>query len=248
MPDSRLRDVIAPPGLLAARPAAGIPGRLYYATDGVLYRDTGTAWEVYSPSGGTITVREQDGSPSVSGVTTIEFATGTVVADQTGGVVRVTPPSGGGGSGLGSGYIVIRDEKAQGTNGGTFTAGAWRTRDLTTEVVDTGAHASVASNQITLAAGDYRCFIICPAHAINSHQARLQNITAGTTLVLGMTMMALAANNVSNTAVIIGRFSLAASSVLEVQHYASGTKSTDGFGPALNVTTEVYTIAEFWRE
>jgi hypothetical protein len=44
--------------------------------------------------GGSVTVREQDGSPSVSGVSVIEFATGTVVADQTGGVVRVTPAGG----------------------------------------------------------------------------------------------------------------------------------------------------------
>ncbi|MBW2648962.1 MAG: hypothetical protein JRC53_03960 [Deltaproteobacteria bacterium] len=33
-------------GLVSARPAAGIDGRLYYATDeGILYRDTGAAWE-----------------------------------------------------------------------------------------------------------------------------------------------------------------------------------------------------------
>ncbi len=36
-------------GTASARPAAGLAGRLYFATDeGVLYRDNGTAWEVYS--------------------------------------------------------------------------------------------------------------------------------------------------------------------------------------------------------
>ncbi|HKE77415.1 MAG TPA: hypothetical protein VKB57_27595 [Acidimicrobiales bacterium] len=36
-------------GTLAARPAPGTPGRYYFATDnGVLYRDTGTAWTTVS--------------------------------------------------------------------------------------------------------------------------------------------------------------------------------------------------------
>lgn len=36
-------------GVASSRPAAGLAGRLYYATDeGVLYRDNGTSWEVYS--------------------------------------------------------------------------------------------------------------------------------------------------------------------------------------------------------
>ena len=64
------------------------------------------------------------------------------------------------------GYILIRDEKASGTTGGTFTSGAWQTRDLNTEVVDTGNHASVATNQITLAAGTYRFRIVAPAHLV----------------------------------------------------------------------------------
>ncbi len=87
-------------GTTAARPAAtAVPvGTLYLNTTvGYIQRSDGAAWVDWIPAA-TVTVREQDGSPSVAGVTTIEFATGTTVADQTGGVVRVTPPSGGGGS------------------------------------------------------------------------------------------------------------------------------------------------------
>lgn len=48
-----LPDVILPPGLLAARPAAGSRGRLYYATDtALLYRDNGASWDQYAPAGG----------------------------------------------------------------------------------------------------------------------------------------------------------------------------------------------------
>jgi hypothetical protein len=49
-------------------------------------------------AGGILRVREQDGSPSISPVKVIEFATGTTVADQGSGVVRVTPSSAAGGS------------------------------------------------------------------------------------------------------------------------------------------------------
>ena len=46
--------------------------------------------------GGTLTVTEQDGAPSVSNVTTIKFDNGTVTDDGS-GVVSVTNSGGGGG-------------------------------------------------------------------------------------------------------------------------------------------------------
>lgn len=33
--------------------------------------------------------------------------------------------------------VILQDQKAQNTDGGTFTSGAWRTRDLNTKVTDT---------------------------------------------------------------------------------------------------------------
>jgi hypothetical protein len=49
----------------------------------------------------------------------------------------------GGGGGTSYDYIEIQDQKAQNTNGGTFTSGAWRTRDLNTLVEDDGDHCSI---------------------------------------------------------------------------------------------------------
>ena len=147
-------------------------------------------------------------------------------------------------------YICIQDQKAQNNAGGTFTSGAWRTRDLNTELADTGNNASVASNQITLDAGTYRCLIICPAGYCEQHQARLQNITDAETLLVGTSARAQAtlARVIVSTSTIIGRFTLAAQKVLEVQHICNTTRSTDGLGEACNFTTEVYTVAEFWKE
>jgi hypothetical protein len=46
-------------------------------------------------------------------------------------------------------YILIRDEKAQNTSGGTFTSGAWRTRDLNTKSSDAGTRASITKLAFT---------------------------------------------------------------------------------------------------
>lgn len=147
-------------------------------------------------------------------------------------------------------YILIRDEKAQNTAGGTFTSGAWRTRDLNTEVVDTGSLASVASNQITLNAGTYVIRASAPAYSVNSHQTRLQNVTDASTVLIGTSEYNRAGTGPdypSGRSWIIGRFTIASSKTFEVQHQAVTTGTTSGFGVAGNLTTEVYTVVELWR-
>jgi hypothetical protein len=158
------------------------------------------------------------------------------------------PGAGGGGSP--TDYILIRDEKAQNTAGGTFSSGSWQTRDLNTEVSDAGGHASVASNQITLVAGTYRIRRIrVPAHRVGRHQARLQNITDTATIELGTSEYAPPGTDAStNHSEITGRFTLGATKVLEVQHRCSDTGSTNGFGVEANFDTEIYTIVELERE
>ena len=59
-------------------------------------------------------------------------------------------------------YIILEDQKANGTQGGTYASGAWRTRDLNTEVLDSGGHTSITSNQFRLAVGTYNFTIVMP--------------------------------------------------------------------------------------
>lgn len=60
-------------GVAASRPAAGIPGRVYYSSDTeVLERDNGTSWDPVA-SGGSLEVADEDDAPDVTGVTEIEF-------------------------------------------------------------------------------------------------------------------------------------------------------------------------------
>jgi len=144
-------------------------------------------------------------------------------------------------------YILIRDEKANNTAGGTFTSGALRTRDLNTEVNDAGGHASIASNQITLAAGTYRFQITAPGHSVERHQALLRNITDAISFI-GTNADSDGSNQ--GNSVIAGRFTIAASKVFEVQHECSLTKTTNGFGSSMDfvVVNEIYTQVEFWKE
>jgi len=145
-------------------------------------------------------------------------------------------------------YICVKDQKAQNTAGGTFTQADWRTRDLNTEHADTGSLASVAANQITLAAGTYRVSWRCPAHAVNNHQTRLYDTTGAAVLVLGESSYCFDVNVAHSLSCGSGRFTLAVQSVLELQHYCSTTNADDGFGLAANITTEVYSVIEFWSE
>jgi hypothetical protein len=143
----------------------------------------------------------------------------------------------------------VQDQKADGTDGGTFTAAAWRTRVLNAEVVDTGSHCTLASNQITLAAGTYRARISCPALAVQQHQARLQNITDGTTTLNGTSEYADDTGLVQTRSFVEGRFTIAATKVFEVQHYGTLTNTVNGFGNATSTGIgEVYTTVELWKE
>ncbi len=147
--------------------------------------------------------------------------------------------------GRGSDWIVIREEQAQNTSGGTFTAGMWQTRAMNVKASDAGNHASLSANQITLEAGTYRLRASAPANQVGAHQTRWQNISDGTTVLIGTTEFA---DTVQSRSMIAGRFTITASKTFELQHRCGTTRSSDGFGLAANFTTEVYAEVELWRE
>jgi len=152
-------------------------------------------------------------------------------------------------------FLHVRDEKAQNTAGGTFTSGAWRTRDLNTVKTNTITGASLATNQITLPAGTYWIESVAPAHSYNgneisNHQTRWRNITAGTTELTGRNAVAYA--NVTTVdaqtdSTLKGSFTITGSTVYELQHICTATSPTDGFGNAGNFGTEVYSEIVIWK-
>ncbi|MBA7639359.1 hypothetical protein ES703_47017 [subsurface metagenome] len=145
-------------------------------------------------------------------------------------------------------YLCLRDVKPQNTPSGAFWSAAWRRRDLTEEQADPHEICTLLAHQFVLAPGTYRAMISCPAYRVNQHQARLQNVTGGATLLLGTCARAHSTAYDNSRSVIAGRFTIAAAQTLEIQHRCVTDYDSFGFGYRCNFTDEIYTIAEFWRE
>lgn len=126
---------------------------------------------------------------------------------------------------------VIVDSKSDGVDGGTFTSGAWRTRELNTTVCDNGTFTSLASNQITLDAGTYRVKASAPAQQVDAHQVRWRNITNANTLFVGTSAYAANGTAVVSRSELEGEFTVSADdTVFELQHICTTSKSGSGFG------------------
>lgn len=170
-------------------------------------------------------------------------STGDVAAISLGGTLSMSGTTLSGDVG---GIIILEDQKTTGTAGGTFTSGAWRTRTLNTEVADTGGNCSLSANQFTLDAGTYEIEASAPAFFVFRHQIRLQNVTDGTTTLVGTSECT--DNTVANDqsrSFIWGRFTIASSKAFEIQHQCQNTLATNGLGLAVGtgftVANELYT-------
>ena len=139
---------------------------------------------------------------------------------------------GSGASGGGSGIQIFEvvDQKADATNGGTFTGGAWQTRDLNTVRVNQITGASLSSNQFTLPAGTYTIFATAPAYKVNRHQAKLYNVTDGADVLLGTSLHTWNTDNTDNISIVNGTFTIPSTKVFELRHRSNTTVSSNGFG------------------
>ena len=142
----------------------------------------------------------------------------------------------------------VQDQKAAGTNGGSFASGDWRTRDLNTVLTNEIAGASLAGNQITLPAGNYFIIASAPGLAVNAHRLKLRNITDESDVLVGTTEYACAATLCEARSAVTGRFHLAAEKVLELQHICEKTKDGNGFGSCYDFEVpEVFTDCLIWK-
>ncbi len=145
-------------------------------------------------------------------------------------------------------YAVLKDIKASSTDGGTFTSGAWQTRTLNTIEADTTAIvASLSSNRFTLIAGTYAIRAVAQALQVNNNQTRLQNITAGTTLLLGHSAHARASAIAGSDTALAGQITVAAGQALELQHQCTTTAATFGFGTGVTWGSAVFASVEIWK-
>jgi hypothetical protein len=120
-------------------------------------------------------------------------------------------------------------------DGAAATSGSWRTYPLNTEVTDTHNLGVLASNQLTLEAGDYECTLWGTFFDVQFGMLRLQDITNTIQLLKTNQIRVSTGDNTGGTAYIEGLISLAAQTLLEVQYRVDTTNATNGLGDS-NIT------------
>lgn len=138
--------------------------------------------------------------------------------------------------------VQFREEQANGTDGGTFTNGAWRKRTLNTTKYDS-TFGSLNSSQITLLPGRYKIHARAVAYSdtgnVDRHKAKWANIT-DTTEVIGQNAY-VGATSAATVATVFDEFVITSSKVYELQHRDDTSQNTFGFGIACSFSViEVY--------
>ena len=142
----------------------------------------------------------------------------------------------------------VRDEKANNTAGGTATSGSFETRTLNTVMTNEITGASLASNQITLPSGTYYIHASAPAYGVNAHKIKLRNTTDSSDTIIGTSENTAAVDGVTNHSFVIGRFTITAQKVFELQHRVQTTLATEGLGVKSNFSVvEVYADVKIWK-
>jgi len=184
------------------------------------------------------------GAIAVSGAS--NYGTSGQVLTSTGNSAPTWQNSGGS---LFTSYAIISDQKSQNTEGGTFTKGAWRTRDLNTEIADPDGIVSIASNQFTLSAGTYLIEASAPAYRVSDHMVKLYNATSSSDVAFGTSGYAQDTNGrVHDTSIVKCRVTITGSTAFEIQHRSENNHSSNGFGHATNFGPETYTVVEIYKE
>lgn len=149
----------------------------------------------------------------------------------------------------------LKDVKADTTDGGTFTSGAWQTRTLNT-INETGSSTTssstfvtLSSNQFTLSPGEYMIDWEAPAFAVDQHQTRLRNITDTTTDGLGTRSNSSSGSSGFSNSIGHIKLTITSSKVYEIQHQCGTTKATNGFGSGTSSFSEsvVYSQVKITR-
>jgi len=192
--------------------------------------------KVESQSTGTGIYTLKTGTASTNYSATLPDATGTLIntAPSTSGNVLTSDgtdwtSAAAAGGGLYASVAIIADQKTSGTGSGTFTLGAWRTRDLNTEISDTDGIVSISSNQFTLQAGTYTLGWNAPAYRVAVNKSGLYNVTDSSFTALGQSNYCYPAYVIQNYSTGETVFTISGAKTYEIRHY-NNTSSSNGFG------------------
>jgi len=132
---------------------------------------------------------------------------------------------------------IFNETQASGTDGGTFTSGAWQKRTLNTTVVNNIASCTLTSSVISLPAGTYRIFGTAPCWGnLTNIQARIANTTDslyyyGQAGYWGSGVASTGWSVVETVVTITGTKNF------ELQHRCGTTVATNGLGIGANFGT-----------
>ena len=186
--------------------------------------------------------------PALSAASLTQIPAANIVGVCTSGLTK----TGGFGGGKFESYAIICDQKSLGTDGGTFTAGAWRTRDIDTEVSDEDGIVTISSNQFTLQAGNYFIEASAPAYHVDRHQAALYDITADNFHTVGTNEYAKGDAGTGSRSIVTARVTISSANVYEIRHRCQTTFATYGFGVFIGtsqwITDNNYTYVKIFKE
>jgi len=147
------------------------------------------------------------------------------------------------GFGLFTSYAIIADQKAQNTDGGTFTSGAWREHDLQTEIADPDSIVSISANQFTLAAGTYFISWATGVYDTGATQTRIYNVTDTSEVGIGLGSFEVGTPFTGSC-----RTTIAGTKAFSLEGQCTDTRATTGWGTAANFGTEQYCYIEIFKE
>lgn len=148
---------------------------------------------------------------------------------------------------FGNSLLYVKEQQSSGVSSVlSLSVATWGTIPLNTVTTNEISGATLVSNQLSLPSGTYyidsNVLIATTGNAVG--KARLRNITAGTTIVVGGNSF------FSNSSVMLlpikGRFTLGSTATIELQGYLSASTSFVNI-PASSGESEVYSQAFIWK-
>lgn len=167
------------------------------------------------------------------------------------------------GNPFGSQLLHVRHVETTGTSAGAvLTNSTWNTRTLNSTVTNEITSATLTSNQISLPAGTYfidaQIGLAAKIVVSNSAQTivdrpRLYNVTGSATLVSGVNHSSYHTSNTSSEFTLTpprslrGRFTLAGTTTIALQHYVSGSAISLQGSPVTSGESEIYSDVLIWK-
>lgn len=147
-------------------------------------------------------------------------------------------------AGGGAPDAVFEDQKASGTDGGTYTTGSWATRTLNTTVRNKDSVVSLSSNQFTPSVDGWVEFETT-MFQVNAYSARLFNVTDG--VAVASSISGVVSSGASFAVPVRGGGPVVAGKTYRIEVRGVATKANNGLGYSSGFGTEVYTRVQFWR-